>query len=92
MRRTSLTNSGSLAFWATPIVRRTPLSTSPTTKCLVDAGEFSYPAASCALVIDVSRREIVPAANPSTAHDVQKCLIFEGLSWCREGGRTLPTY
>lgn len=34
----------SLHFCATPRVRRPPLSTSPTTKCLVDAGESSKPA------------------------------------------------
>ena len=61
--RMSAERSGAFPYCAVPMVRRMPLSVSPTTKWRVVAGESVKPAAWCALVIEVSRRAMVPDAN-----------------------------
>ena len=63
IRRMSAERSGAFPCCAVPIVRRMPLRVSPTTKWRVLAGESVKPAAWWALVIDVSRRAMVPDAK-----------------------------
>lgn len=65
----SFSRSGSLHFCAMPRVRRAPLRTSPTTQCLVEAGEFSKPAAWWAFEIDARRRAMVAGAKRATTQD-----------------------